>query len=287
MSRRLRTSQGATVELHSDVLSLERDDHVATLWLNRPDARNAMGRAFWRDLPLACAALQDDEEVRVVVVAARGTDFSVGLDLKEMGGDLVGGDVATSPARANERTYGAVRAMQGALQALADLRVPVIAAVHGWCIGGGVDLISACDIRLAAGDATFSLREVKVAIVADVGSLQRLPAIIGAGHLAQLALTGEDIDAARARRIGLVNDVHGASGSDVLDAARRLASAVAANSPWAVRGTKAILRHRDERRIADELDFVARWNTMYLRTNDLGEAITAFLEHREPVFRGD
>jgi enoyl-CoA hydratase len=275
------------VELHSDVLSLERDGHVATLWLNRSDARNAMGRAFWRDLPLACADLQGDDDVRAVVVAARGAHFSVGLDLKEMGSDLVGADTATSSARANERTYGAVRAMQSALQALADLRAPVIAAVHGWCIGGGVDLISACDIRLAAGDALFSLREAKVAIVADLGSLQRLPGIIGAGHLAELALTGEDIDAARARRIGLVNDVHGASAPDVIDAARELARAVAANSPWAVRGTKAVLRHQDERRVADGLDFVARWNTMYLRTNDLGEAINAFLEHRAPVFRGD
>ncbi len=275
------------MELHSDVLSLERDGHVATLWLDRPDARNAMGRAFWRDLPRACAALQDDEDVRAVVVAARGEHFSVGLDLKEMGGELVSTDTTASPARANERTYDAVRALQGSLQALADVRAPVIAAVHGWCIGGGVDLISACDIRLAAGDALFSLREAKVAIVADLGSLQRLPGIIGTGHLAQLALTGEDIDANRAQRIGLVNDVHGTSGPDVLGAAHELARVVAANSPWAVRGTKAVLRHRDERRIADELDFVARWNTMYLRTNDLGEALNAFLERRAPVFRGD
>ncbi len=280
------------MELHSNVLSLERDGHVATLWLNRPDARNAMGRAFWRDLPLACTALQDDEEVRAVVIAARGDHFSVGLDLKEMGGNLVGedpvqGGANASPARANEKIFAAVRAMQGALQALADLRVPVIAAVHGWCIGGGVDLISACDVRVAAGDAVFSLREANVAIVADLGSLQRLPTIIGAGHLAQLALTGEDIDAERARRIGLVNDVHGASGPDVLAAARELARVMAANSPWAVRGTKAVLRHHDERRVADGLDFVARWNTMYLRTNDLSEAINAFLEHRPPVFRGE
>ncbi len=275
------------MELHSDVLSLERDGHVATLWLDRPDARNAMGRAFWNDLPLACAALHDDTDVRAVVVAARGDHFSVGLDLKEMGGDLVGSETSTSPAHASENTYRAVRTMQSSLQALADLRVPVIAAVHGWCIGGGVDLISACDIRLAAGDAIFSLREAKVAIVADLGSLQRLPGIIGAGHLAQLALTGEDIDADRARRIGLVNDVHGASGADVLGAAYELARVIAANSPWAVRGTKAVLRHHDERRIADGLDFVARWNTMYLRSNDLGEAINAFLEHRAPTFRGD
>jgi Delta3,5-Delta2,4-dienoyl-CoA isomerase len=274
------------MEFSSDVLTIDVDGHVATLWLDRPEARNALGRALWKDLPRACAAIEADENVRAVVLAARGPHFSVGLDLKELAGPLVDAVPATSAAAANAASYAAVREMQAAVSALADLAVPVIAAVHGYCIGGGVDLICAADIRLASGDALFSVRETKVAIVADLGTLQRLPLIIGAGHVAELAFTGDDISAQRAEKIGLVNAVHD-SALDVLSAALELATRIAGNSPLAVRGTKAVLRAANARAIADGLDFVARWNTMYLKSNDLAEAMTAFVERRPPVFRGD
>ena len=156
----------------------------------------------------------------------------------------------------------------------------MIAAVHGYCIGGGVDVITACDIRLASSDAVFSVRETKVAIVADLGTLQRLPRIVSAGHVAELAFTGKDIDAARAAAIGLVNSVHGAGHEDVVAAAYELANEIAANSPLAVKGTKAVLAANDGRTVEEGLDFVARWNTMYLQSNDLREAMTAFIERR-------
>jgi len=159
--------------------------------------------------------------------------------------------------------------------------------VHGYCIGGGVDLITACDIRLASGDAIFSVRETKVAIVADLGTLERLPRIVSAGHVAELAFTGKDIDAVRAEAIGLVNSLHGTSAEEVLAAATQLAEEIAANSPIAVRGTKAVLAANDGRTVEEGLDFVARWNTMYLQSNDLREAMTAFLERRAPDFTGD
>jgi len=165
--------------------------------------------------------------------------------------------------------------------------VPVIAAVHGYCIGGGVDLITACDIRLASSNAIFSVREAKIAIVADLGTLQRLPRIIGAGHVAELALTGKDISAERAAQIGLVNHVCGDSASDVLAAAQELANEIAANSPLSVEGTKSVLAANDGKTVAEGLDYVARWNAMYIQSNDLREAMTAFLERRPPVFTGD
>ena len=272
----------------SEVLALEIEGHVATLWLDRAEARNAMGRALWRDLPLAAATVAAERDVRVLVIGARGPHFSVGLDLKEMGSSLVGtGSGSTSRAAANAVTYESVRTMQDSVSAIADLRVPVIAAVHGYCIGGGVDLVSACDIRLAAKDATFSVREAKVAIVADLGSLQRLPRIVGAGHLAELAFTGKDIDASRAAEIGLVNWVEGESADGVMQAALRLAHEIAANSPLAVEGTKKVLAANDGHTVSQGLEFVARWNTMYLQSNDLKEAMTAFLEKRPAVFTGD
>ncbi len=196
------------MDFSSDVLTLDVDGHVATLWLDREEARNAMGSALWRDLPLAAAAVASDRNVRVLIIAARGPHFSVGLDLKEFGGGFASSTPSSSKATASAQAYDAVRAMQASVTSIAELAVPVIAAIHGYCIGGGVDLVSACDVRLCASDAKFSIRETKVAIVADLGSLQRLPGIIGAGHLAELAYTGKDIDAQRALAIGLVSEVY-------------------------------------------------------------------------------
>ena len=226
----------------SDVLTIEREGHVATLWLDDPDHRNAMGPAFWHDLPLAMAELSEDIDVRAVVLAARGPHFTAGLDLAAMGGTVLGGgDDDGSAASRRLHMYRQVKTLQASITAVADCPKPVIAAVHGACIGGGVDLICACDIRLAATDARFSVRETRIAIVADVGTLQRLPRIVGAGHVAELVYTGRDVDAAHAHRIGLVNDVvpdHEA----VVTAARSLAAEIAANSPLAVQGSNVILQ---------------------------------------------
>jgi enoyl-CoA hydratase len=272
----------------SDVLTLEAAGPVATLWLDRPDARNAMGSALWRDLPRAAQAVANDDSIRVLILAAKGTSFTVGLDLKEMGGTIAGdGSAPASKAAASKRFMKDVARMQQAITCMSDLAVPVIAAVHGYCIGGGVDLITACDIRLASAEATFSVREAKIAIVADLGTLQRLPRIIGAGHVAELALTGKDISAERAAQIGLVNHVCGETADDVYRAAQELAAEIAANSPLSVQGTKAVLAANDGKTIAEGLDYVARWNAMYIQSNDLREAMMAFLERRPPVFNGD
>jgi enoyl-CoA hydratase len=286
---------GANPSFSSPVLSIERTNAVATIWLDRPEARNAMGEELWRDLPRAMEMVGQDTDVRVVVVAAKGPHFSVGLDLKALGGILNGGDTAGNGGDgADEKPSGAARArtarsdvlrLQAAITAVAECPKPVIAAVHGYCIGGGVDLIAACDIRLASADAIFSVREAKVAIVADLGSLQRLPSIIGAGHVAELAYTGKDITAQRAKEIGLVNDV--ATDADgALQMAHEMAEVIAANSPLAVQGTKAVLAANEGRTVAQGLDYVATWNAGMLKSEDLTEAMTAFLERRAPKFTG-
>ncbi len=282
--------QNATFE--SPVLTIERRDAVATVWLDRPEARNAMGQDLWRDLPLAMQAVGEDTAVRVVVVAAKGPHFSVGLDLKAMGGQLTDGsgaagdaDAIPSAAVRAARARADILRYQAAITAVAQCPKPVIAAVHGYCIGGGVDLIAACDIRLASADAIFSVREAKVAIVADLGSLQRLPAIIGAGHVAELAFTGKDIDAERARAIGLVNDLS-VDVEGLMKAAYELAGEIAANSPIAVQGTKAVLAANEGRTVAEGLDYVATWNAGMLASDDLVEAMTAFMERRPPRFTG-
>jgi len=175
--------------------------------------------------------------------------------------------------------------MQDSITSVAACTKPVIAAIHGYCIGGGVDLIAACDIRLSSADAVYSVREAKVAIVADIGSLQRLPRIIGMGHVAELALSGKDISARRAEAIGLVNDAEGDADA-VFARALELAREIAANSPLAVQGTKAVLAAGDGKTIQEGLDYVAAWNTMFISSNDLGEAMASFIEKRPARYSG-
>jgi enoyl-CoA hydratase len=162
---------------------------------------------------------------------------------------------------------------------------PVIAAVNGYCLGAGMDLITACDVRLASEDATFSIRETRMGLVADVGTLQRLPGIVGAGHTAELAMTGRDIDAAQAMAIGLVNAVH-PDREATIGAAREVATEIAENSPLVVQGIKTVLAANDGRTVEQALDFVAQWNASFLLSNDLMEAVAAFMEKRKPDFTG-
>jgi enoyl-CoA hydratase len=269
----------------SDVLTIERDGHVATLWLDDPDRRNAMGPAFWDDLPRAMEELGDDDGVRAVVLAGRGPHFTAGLDLAAMGGAITGGGGSTPEVERRRRLRKEIKRLQASITSVAACPKPVIAAVHGACIGGGIDLISACDIRLAAADARFSVRETRIAMVADVGTLQRLPRIIAAGHAAELIYTGKDIDAEHALRIGLVNSV-AADHDAVVAAAREMASEIAANSPLAVQGSKVVLQAGDAMTVEQGLDHVALWNAAFIQSDDLTEAITAFFEKRPPEFRG-
>jgi len=272
----------------SDYKSLTIDiaDHVATLTLIGPGKGNAMGPDFWREMPIALQGLDGDRDVRAIVIRGSGEHFSYGLDLMAMMVDL--GPLIQGPQLARGRTdfLDLCKRMQGAITAAESCRKPVIAAVSGWCIGGGVDLISACDIRICSADARFSIREVRIGMTADVGSLQRLPAIIGQGHTRELAMTGRDFDAAHAEKIGLVNQVH-ADQEALFAAAREIAIQIAANPPLAVEGTKNVLNWSADRTTAEGLEYVAAWNSAFLQSKDLTEAIMAFMERRDPVFTGE
>ncbi len=260
-------------------------DNVAQVTMIGPGKGNAMGPDFWDELVPLFAELDADPEVRAVVLTGAGKHFSFGLDLQAMAPAMA--PVLADKAQAAPRTdfHGVIRKMQNAITAVADCRKPVVAAVQGWCIGGAVDLISAADIRYASADAKFSVREVKVAMVADVGTLARLPRIIGDGHLRELALTGKDIDAARAEKIGLVNDVY-ADAEATLAAAHETAAAIAANPPLVVQGVKQVLDHTRKPAVDDSLRYVAAWNSAFLPSEDLGEAIAAVFQKRPPEFKG-
>lgn len=265
-------------------LRIDKDGAIARLTLIGPGKGNAMGPDFWRELPVAMAALDADPEVRVVVLSGEGKHFSYGLDLMGMMGEL--GPLIQGQQLAGGRIelLALIERMQGAITSVERCRKPVVAAISGWCIGGAVDLITACDIRLCSDDARFSVREVKLAIVADVGTLQRLPRIVGEGNARELALTGRDIDAVEAERMGLVRicgDVQA-----LADAATATATEIAKNSPLAVQGTKRVMNFCADHPTADGLAYVAAWNSAFLQSEDLAEAMMAFMERREPSFTG-
>jgi enoyl-CoA hydratase len=283
------TAPGVLEEIHVTdwaAFTVETDQGVATVTLTGPGKGNAMGPEFWAELPMLFAELDDDAEVAAIVLTGSGDNFSVGLDLVTMGRPLFR-PLLAGKALAAPRTefLHEIRRLQAAITSVAESRKPVIAAIHGWCIGGGLDLISAVDIRYAGADAKFSLREAKVAIVADVGSLNRLPAIIGDGQLRELAFTGKDIDARRALQIGLVNDVYDDAAA-TLAAAQETAREIAANPPLVVQGIKDVLGRERANAVSEGLKYVAAWNAAFLPSEDLTEAIEAVFDKRKPRFTG-
>ncbi|GAA1703926.1 MAG: crotonase/enoyl-CoA hydratase family protein [Dietzia sp.] len=264
-----------------------RDPFVAQVTLIGPGPHNGMGPDFWAEMPRVMAELDADPEVRAAVIAGEGRNFSYGLDLMAMMPqfmDFLPQD-KTPDASRNERILDFVENMRRAIDSVASAKTPTVAAVQGRCIGGAVDLISACDVRHGAADSSYSIREVKVGIVADMGSLARLPHIIGQGLTRELALTGRDIDAETALRYGLVTHV-AEDAAGVLDSAHATAAEIAGNPPLVVRGTREVLNRGIEGQIYENNRYVATWNAGFLASADMMEAISATLEKREARFTG-
>ena len=261
-------------------IALEMDGHVAWLILNRPKKHNAMGMAFFKELTAHMRRLDEDAGVRVVVIRAEGENFTVGLDLLEAG-DLLGGKEADD----RERMRKVILELQESNNAIEYCRKPVIAAVHGHCIGGGVDLLSACDIRVASATARFSIRETRMAIIADLGTLQRLPHIIGQGWFRELALTGRDFTAAEALQMGFVTRVCEDRAATVAEA-KALAREIAGLAPLTVQGVKDVINYSRDHGVYPGLAYVAQKNAAALPSDDLMEAVTAFMKKRDPVFHG-
>ncbi len=259
---------------------LEIKDHVAWLTLDCPEKYNAMGFAFFEELTAHFKDLDQNPDVRVVVISAQGSHFTAGLDLMEAGSMLTG-----KGADDRETLRRKIADLQESNTAIEKCAKPVIAAIHGHCIGGGVDLLSACDIRLACKDAVFSIRETRIAIVADLGTLQRLPHIIGHGWFRELALTGRDFDADEALKMGLVTRVCKDKES-LMEEAGKLADEIASCAPLTVQGVKDVINFSRDNGVYAGLDYVAQKNAAALPSDDLMEAVTAFMEKREPLFKG-
>lgn len=252
---------------------------TAVLYLNRPEKMNAMNWPFWRDLPLLVSDLEKDEDVRVVVIAAQGKAFSVGIDVFDFFSNNTDTLNGATPER-REKLYKLILEMQKGFNAIAEGENIYIAAVHGYCIGAGLDLIAACDLRLATKDAVFSLRETKIAIVADMGSLNRLPMIIGQGNTRMMAFTGRDFSAAEVKAMGLLNEVYETSDA-LMEGALRLAGEIADNARPAVSGAKKILNYMEDHSVRDGLDYVAAWNAAFLNTREIQDAVVKNMERHK------
>jgi enoyl-CoA hydratase len=256
------------------------DGHVAWLTLNRPAKRNTMGLAFFEEIRELFDGFDRDPDIRVVIIKAEGKSFSAGTDLEEAAKLLGQGS-----ADGRENMRKAIIAAQQGFTMIEKCRKPVIAAVHSHCIGAGVDMICACDIRMATADAIFSIRETRMGIIADVGTLQRLPHIIGQGWFRELALTGRDFAAREALQMGLVTRICD-DRPTLYEAAEKLASQIAACPPLTVQGTKDVILYSRDNGIEAGLQYVAQKNAAALPSEDLIEAVSAFMEKRQPVFKG-
>jgi enoyl-CoA hydratase len=265
-----------------DTLSVTLDQHIATIRLNRPDKANAMNLAMWHEIRRAFEWADTTPEVRVAILEGEGKCFTAGIDLQMMMG--LAADIQNDcDGRMRESLRRTILDLQDTLSSLERCRKPVLAAIHGACIGGGIDLICCADMRYCAEDAYFSIKEIDIGMVADVGTLQRLPKLIGEGMVRELAYTARKVDAAEARQIGLVNRVF-ATQAALAEGVREIAAVIAAKSPLSVRGTKEMINYARDHSVADGLNYIATWNAAMLMSDDLQKAMMANMSKSQAQF---
>lgn len=264
---------------------VEVRDQVASLVMKRPEKANSMILEFWRELPQITDEISSGTDARVVVLSAIGRHFCSGMDLAVFGGfeDPSGGLGGGHSSRTRALIRNTALRAQQTFNAFEQSRLPVIAAVQGACVGGGVDMVSACDLRYATRDAFFSIQEINIGMTADVGTLQRMPKLVPEGIVRELAFTGRRMGAEEALDRGFVNAVYDDHAS-MMEAVDDIAAQIAAKSPMAIWGTKQSMNFSRDHSVADGLEYIATWNAAMLDTDDMGEAFRAQMDRREPEF---
>ena len=264
---------------------LDVKNHVGNLILSRPDELNTMSRDFWVELGEVLEVINRNSDIRVVVMSSTGKHFCAGMDLNAFsnGVDNIPDDKKPDHARIGEAVYRVAKELQEYISTLEKIRVPVIAAIHGGCIGGAVDMVTACDIRLASDDAFFCIQEINIGMAADVGTLQRLPKIIPDSKMREMAYTGRRMYAEEAKDAGLVSGTYG-SQEELLEAANKLASEIASKSPVAIYGLKAVMNYSRDHNVNDSLEYNALWSGAMLSQKDMTEQMTANMEKRDASF---
>lgn len=256
-------------------------DHIATITLNNPDKANALGEDFWTECADVFERLNHDPDVRVAIIASTGKHFTSGIDLGYLQSLMPAQDA--DPARAMDQMRRKIKFLQSSFEAIDQCRVPVLAAVQGGCFGAGVDLVSACDIRYGCADSFFIIQEINIGMVADVGTLQRMPRQIPDGVMRELAYTGRKYLAEEAKANGFITHVAD-NHDDLLRHVKGIAQEIAAKSPLAVSGSKVMLNHTRDHDLNSGLDYIAAWNAGMLSFEDVIKGATAALSKSKAEF---
>lgn len=263
-------------------LKLSTENHIAHVILNRPEKANALNQSAWDEIKEIFENLDDNPEVRVIVLeGGESNHFCAGIDLSLL--MSVSQTDINCEGRRREKVRKDVFRLQAPINAIENCSKPVLVAIHGGCIGGGIDLICACDMRYCTEDAYFTIKEIDMGMVADLGTLQRLPKLIGDGLVREMAYTGRNVDGKEAEKIGIVNRAF-PDKNMMMEEVFKIATTIAAKSPLSIRGTKHILLHTRDHSVADGLNYMATWNAATLLSNDLQEAFMAKTQKREANF---
>lgn len=266
-----------------ETVSISVEAHIATVRLNRPEKMNAMNLQMWHEIRSAFRYVDDTPDIRVAVLEGEGKAFTAGIDLQMMMG--LGQQIRNDcDGRMRESLRRIILDLQDTLSSLERCRKPVLAAVHGACVGGGIDLITCADMRYCSADAWFTIKEIEIGMTADVGTLQRLPRLIGEGMARELAYTARKVDAAEAREIRLVNRVF-ESPEALREGVHSIAADIASKAPLAVRGVKEMITYARDHSVADGLNYNATWNAAMLMSADLQEAMMSSMAKRAPAFK--
>ena len=254
---------------------------VATVTLNRGEKLNTMIPAFWSELPKVIGEINSSGEARVIVLASTGKHFSAGMDLAVFSMNSGESQAEVGRLRANLRENALH--LQDSFNCLEKARIPVLAAIQGGCIGGAVDMVTACDMRYASEDAFFCIQEINIGMTADVGTLQRLPKLIPEGVCRELAYTGRRMKADEAKSVGLVNEVFSDQDS-LLDGVMEIAEEIASKSPLAIWGSKEMITYSRDHSTSDSLNYIATWQSGMFQPADMKEAFQAKAENRPSEF---
>ena len=269
--------------MNFETLSVSLENHVATVRLNRPEKANAMNDAMWQEIRKAFQWVDETPAARVCILQGEGKLFCAGIDLQMLTA-INAQTQLDCDGRSREALRRAILDLQDTLSSLERCRKPVLAAIHGGCIGGGIDLITCADMRYCSADAWFTIKEIDIGMTADVGTLQRLPRLVGEGMARELAYTGRRLGAAEAGDIRLVNRVF-ETREALYAAVQEIAATIAAKSPLSIRGTKEMISYARDHSVADSLNYIATWNAAMLMSQDLTEAMSAGMAKRAPLFR--
>ena len=268
----------------SKPFDVEINNSIAHIRFNRPEKRNSMNEDFWRLFPKEVEELDDSGEIRALIVSSTGPHFSAGIDLSMFKDDVVEHETNQELGRSRGYFIQQLKFLQRAASCLEDARFPVVAAVQGGCIGGGIDLITAADIRLCTKDAFFLIEEINVGLAADIGTIQRLPKIIPAGIAREWTMMGEKVSADRAKEVGLVSSLH-ESHEEMIDSAFEMAEKLASKTPLAMWVTKEVLNYSRDHSVKEGLDNVALWNAATLHKEDVMTTMMSKMQKKKPEYR--